>query len=161
MGGQNMIKIVTGDLMDANEDIIVHQVNCKGVMGSGVAKQIRATFPEVFKEYQGHAHSHDSDELLGTAQFVYSSSKNKIIANVFGQDSFGASRRRTFESALIWGLIKVKEFAEDNNMSIAMPYNIGCALGGGDWQVVYEGIEAVFSDFDRDVVLYKWGEPSA
>lgn len=161
MGGQNMIKIVTGDLMEANEDIIVHQVNCKGVMGSGVAKQIRATFPEVFKEYQGHAHSHDSDELLGTAQFVYSSSKNKIIANVFGQDSFGASRRRTFESALIWGLIKVKEFAEDNNMSIAMPYNIGCALGGGDWQVVYEGIEAVFSDFDRDVVLYKWGEPSA
>lgn len=156
-----MIKIVTGDLMDANEDIIVHQVNCKGVMGSGVAKQIRATFPEVFKEYQGHAHSHDSDELLGTAQFVYSSSKNKIIANVFGQDSFGASRRRTFESALIWGLIKVKEFAEDNNMSIAMPYNIGCALGGGDWEVVYEGIQAVFGDFDRDVVLYKWAEPRA
>lgn len=156
-----MIKIVTGDLMDANEDIIVHQVNCKGVMGSGVAKQIRATFPEVFKEYQGHAHSHDSDELLGTAQFVHSSSKNKIIANVFGQDSFGASRRRTFESALIWGLIKVKEFAEDNNMSIAMPYSIGCALGGGDWQTVYEGIQAVFGDFDRDVVLYKWEEPSA
>lgn len=101
-----MIKIVTGDLMKAQEDIIVHQVNCKGVMGSGVAKQIRATFPEVYEEYREHAQSHDSDELLGTAQFVYSASKNKTIANVFGQDSFGASRRRTFESALIWGVNK-------------------------------------------------------
>lgn len=155
-----MIKVVYGDLMQATEDIIVHQVNCKGVMGSGVAKQIKANFPEVFNEYRGHAQSHDSDELLGTAQFVFSPSKNKIIANVFGQDSFGASRRRTFESALIWGLIKVKEFAEDNNMSVAMPYNIGCALGGGDWNTVYEGIQAVFSDFDRDVVLYQFEEPS-
>lgn len=155
-----MIKVVYGDLMQATEDIIVHQVNCKGVMDSGVAKQIKANFPEVFNEYRGHAHSHDSDELLGTAQFVFSPSKNKIIANVFGQDSFGASRRRTFESALIWGLIKVKEFAEDNNMSVAMPYNIGCALGGGDWNTVYEGIQAVFSDFDRDVVLYQFEEPS-
>lgn len=155
-----MIKVVYGDLMQATEDIIVHQVNCKGVMGSGVAKQIKANFPEVFNEYRGHAQSHDSDELLGTAQFVFSPSKNKIIANVFGQDSFGASRRRTFESALIWGLIKVKEFAEDNNMSVAMPYNIGCALGGGDWDTVYEGVQAVFSDFDRDVVLYQFEEPS-
>lgn len=153
-----MIKIVTGDLMQAQEGIIVHQVNCKGVMGSGVAKQIRRVFPEVFEEYRGHAQSHDSDELLGTAQFVYSASKDKIIANVFGQDSFGASRKRTFESALIWGLIKVREFAEDNNMSVAMPYNIGCALGGGDWNTVYEGIQAVFRDFDRDVVIYKWEE---
>lgn len=155
-----MIKVVYGDLMQATEDIIVHQVNCKGVMGSGVAKQIKANFPEVFNEYRGHAQSHDSVELLGTAQFVFSPSKNKIVANVFGQDSFGASRRRTFESALIWGLIKVKEFAEDNNMSVAMPYNIGCALGGGDWNTVYEGIQAVFSDFDRDVVLYQFEEPS-
>ena len=155
-----MIKVVYGDLMQATEDINVHQVNCKGVMGSGVAKQIKANFPEVFNEYRGHAQSHDSDELLGTTQFVFSPSKNKIIANVFGQDSFGASRRRTFESALIWGLIKVKEFAEDNNMSVAMPYNIGCALGGGDWNTVYEGIQAVFSDFDRDVVLYQFEEPS-
>ena len=46
-------------------------------------------------------------------------------------------------------------------MSIAMPYNIGCALGGGDWEVVYEGIQAVFSDFDRDVILYKWEEKTS
>lgn len=154
-----MIQIVYGDLMKAKENIIVHQVNCKGVMGSGVAKQIRATFPEAYHEYVGHAHANDSDELLGTAQIVYSHSKDKFIANVFGQDSYGASRRRTFESALIWGLKQVREFAEDNNMSVAMPYNIGCALGGGDWDTVHEGIQAVFANFDRDVTIYKFDEP--
>lgn len=36
-----MIKIIQGDLLEAKENIIAHQVNCKGVMGSGVAKQIK------------------------------------------------------------------------------------------------------------------------
>ena len=35
-----MIKTVVGDLLDATEDIIVQQVNCRSVMGSGVAKAI-------------------------------------------------------------------------------------------------------------------------
>ena len=30
-----------GNLMQANAWIVAHQVNCKGVMGAGVAKQIR------------------------------------------------------------------------------------------------------------------------
>ena len=32
-----MIKVVNGSLLDATEDILCHQVNCQGVMGSGVA----------------------------------------------------------------------------------------------------------------------------
>ena len=31
-----MLKVIDGDLLDAKEDIIGHQVNCQGVMGSGV-----------------------------------------------------------------------------------------------------------------------------
>lgn len=34
-----MIKIINGDLFKATDrDIILHQVNCKGVMGGGIAK---------------------------------------------------------------------------------------------------------------------------
>ena len=35
-----MIKTVVGDILDATEDIICHQVNCRGVMGAGVAKTL-------------------------------------------------------------------------------------------------------------------------
>ena len=30
-----MIKTVYGNILDATEDIICHQVNCQGVMGAG------------------------------------------------------------------------------------------------------------------------------
>lgn len=30
-----MIKIINGDILKANENIIGHQVNCMGVMGQG------------------------------------------------------------------------------------------------------------------------------
>lgn len=35
------VKIVNGDLLHATEDIIGQQVNCQGVMGSGVAKLMK------------------------------------------------------------------------------------------------------------------------
>ena len=31
----------TGNILDAQTDVIAHQVNCQGVMGAGLAKQIR------------------------------------------------------------------------------------------------------------------------
>ena len=36
-----MIKIINGDLFDTDANIICHQVNCKGKMGSGVALQVK------------------------------------------------------------------------------------------------------------------------
>ena len=39
-----MIQIIEGNLFDSNAHIIAHQVNCQGVMGSGVAKQVKERF---------------------------------------------------------------------------------------------------------------------
>ncbi|WP_406590240.1 hypothetical protein [Bacillus atrophaeus] len=47
-----MIKIVKGNIIDATEDIIVQQVNCKGVMGAGLAKSILKKYPNLKSEYQ-------------------------------------------------------------------------------------------------------------
>ena len=51
-----MVSHLTGDLLVAQEelnlDVICHQVNCQGVMGSGIAKQIRDTYPIVFENYK-------------------------------------------------------------------------------------------------------------
>ena len=46
-----MIHHVKGNLLDSNCDYICHQVNCQGVMNSGVAKQIREKWPEVYESY--------------------------------------------------------------------------------------------------------------
>ena len=46
-----MIKIIDGDLLTSNTDIIAHQVNCKGAFNSGVAKAIRDYDVQVYKDY--------------------------------------------------------------------------------------------------------------
>ena len=41
------IQIVNGDLLKAEETYLVHQVNCCGVMGKGLALQIRNKYANI------------------------------------------------------------------------------------------------------------------
>ena len=46
-----MIVIKQGDLLEAEEDILAHQVNVDGIMGGGVASQISNKYPKSKEEY--------------------------------------------------------------------------------------------------------------
>ena len=151
-----MIEIVNGDLLEAKENLIVHQVNCFGVMGAGVAKQIKEKWPEVYDGYYElcKANSHYRTELLGCVYWKCVG-YNKYIGCLFGQ--YGLSnngKRATDYPSLKEGLLKVRDFSEGGRCSVAMPYGIGCGLAGGDWDgVVYPMIEEIF--YDYNVTLYK------
>jgi len=41
-------------IVDAQTNVIAHQVNCQGIMGSGIAKQIKEKWFDVFKQYNYH-----------------------------------------------------------------------------------------------------------
>ena len=41
-----MTTLINGNLLDVQQGIIVHQVNCRKVAGAGLAKQIREKWPE-------------------------------------------------------------------------------------------------------------------
>jgi len=75
-----MIKEIKGDLLTVNADINVQQVNCKGKMGSGLAKQIRSKYPFVYEEYKRLYNLRSPQYLLGSAQFA--KVKNKYIVNL-------------------------------------------------------------------------------
>ena len=49
-----MIQHLNQDLTTARQQVIVHQVNCQGRMGSGVAKAIKEKFPNVYTAYKKH-----------------------------------------------------------------------------------------------------------
>ena len=59
---------VKGNLLEADVDVIMHQVNCKGVMGAGVARQIRQKLlsEEEYQRYVTKCHAFPATELLGT-----------------------------------------------------------------------------------------------
>lgn len=54
-----MIKIIEGNLLEASEDIIGHQVNCQSVMGSGIAKSIRDKYSELYPSYKQFCQNHN------------------------------------------------------------------------------------------------------
>lgn len=138
-----MLKIIYGDLMDAKEDIIGHQVNCKGVMGSGVALGIRKKFPEAYNAFLSLG---ADDNNLGRMQTVFIPNKRKVIANLFGQKAFGKNGKFTDYDGLGTALHELAGFARMHDLSVALPYKIGAGLGGGDWGIIEQMILFEFSD---------------
>jgi len=147
------MKVVTGNVLDSNADVIIHQVNCQGVMGSGVAKQVKDRYPAVYEMYKAKCDEYktfadiDNSPLLGFSQICYKENysatdvKDKqIIINLFSQNS------HTNYIAMRKGLESVnKQFA---GSTIAIPYLMGCREEGGDWQIVAKIINESLRDCD-------------
>lgn len=143
------IEITEGNLFDTDADVIAHQVNCMGKMGSGAALQVKQRYNEAYLKYVELCEKEDN--LLGLAQCVQVG--DKIIANLFAQSNFGYDGiRYTNYEALFCSLESLdKQLAK--SLSIALPYNIGCDRGGGDWNIVCAMIESALKD--RNVYIYR------
>lgn len=146
-----MIRVVNGDLLEADSPFICHQVNCQGVMGSGVAKAIRDKYPEVYTQYKRFCRRYKGD-LLGRVQYA-STATGKIVVNLFAQEKFGYDGKCYTDYD---ALRKCLEELRDNiatSTEIAFPYLMGCHRGGGDWNIVYAMLEDIFAA--HNVVLYR------
>lgn len=145
-----MIKTIKGNILETKAPIIAHQVNCKGVMGAGVARAIKNKYPEVYWDYKKY-----SPKELGQIQPVQAGLfGEKIVVNLFAQEGYGKDKRYTDYEALKACFLKLKEYTEEvftKKPTIAMPYGIGCGLAGGDWEKVYPMIEEVFAEFDIEL----------
>lgn len=149
-----MIKHVKCDIFESGADIICHQVNCQGVMGSGIAKQVRERYPEVYEFYHAMCIAYEPSELLGRV-FSGGVSDTLYIANLFAQENFGYDGKcYTDYNALRQCLQEVAN--NHKNQTIAIPYLMGCHRGGGDWNIVYKMIEEVFADSDCEVLICEY-----
>lgn len=156
-----MVKIVNGSLLDATEDILCHQVNCQGVMGSGIALALRNKYEYLYPSYRTFYRiaikNRPTNVLLGRVYYV-PCEDNHIIANIFGQNTCGREDIvYTDYNALEIGLIQIRDFAVEKGLTVAMPYKIGCGSANGDWEQVFQIIERVFYDTDI-ITLYRIGE---
>lgn len=148
--------IKEGNIFDSDADIICHQVNCQGVMGSGVAKEVRERYPEVFIRYKTlcNLQKNYPAGLLGGAQIIPVERNGKTcwIANCFGQEKYGYDGAQyTSIGALMEAFQDVAHFAKESNKTVAMPYKIGCCRGGADWETVKKIIDVTFKDCDVEL----------
>jgi len=145
----------TGDLMVADEPIILHGCNAQGVMGSGVAKAIREVYPEAYAGYRA------AYELSGlrVGQIVWVPTKGKFIANAVSQEWFGRDGKQYVSYQGIEAIfVQVYDWITENidddyhDVPVVAIPRIGSSLGGGDWKTISQIIE--FAMKDRHVVVY-------
>lgn len=151
-----MIRVLEQDILLAGEQIIVHQVNCQGVMNKGIAEQIRKKYPSVYNHYKTKVNNFKKDNhqhlLLGSIQFVKVET-DKWVCNLFGQERYGYNELFTSYCGLREALIQLKRVAIKREKSIAIPYFIGSGLAGGDINKIHQIIRDVFNDYP--VSLYR------
>ena len=146
-----MVKLINGDLLEAKETYIAHQVNCYGAMGRGVALQIKNKYPDVYRRYHEYCDEHRAKNLLGRMLLV-PTDDGKVICNLFGQERFGYGKQYTNIAAFSKAMNSLAKIVPQSE-PIAMPYMIGCGNGGTDWSIVYPIIQDIFKK--HIVVLYK------
>lgn len=138
-----MIQEVQGDLLRQPVDIIVHQTNCVGVMGAGIAKQIKDQLLSN-QEYDKYVQACriNGANLMGQTQLL-TAADGRIIANCFGEN-VPTGGQDTDYNALLHSIGRVRNYAVKKNLSVGIPGLIGCGLAGGDWNIVRDFIYKLF-----------------
>lgn len=156
-----MVRYVNGDILSNLDNsqyiFICQQVNCQGVMGAGLAKQIRMKWPIVFTQYKQLCDRCAPVALFSNYQVVNVSEKIYVI-NIFGQLNYGTDKQHTSYSAIssaFQDLFTDCLDIEKCKVTFRIPYGFGCGLGGGNWNVVSSIIENIANQLDVNVEIWK------
>lgn len=150
-----MIIETSGDLLKADVQAIVNTVNCVGVMGKGVALQVKRRYPAVFAEYArecklgnvqiGRMLPVPTNELTGPAWVI----------NFPTKKHWRSPSRLSYISEGLFDLLRVVK--ELDLRSIAIP-PLGVGNGGLNWADVAPMIRNTFEELESvEVHLF---EPS-
>jgi hypothetical protein len=145
-----------GNILDVKNGIICHQVNHRGVANAGLAKQIRAKYPEFMEDYLRICKKYSFEYIreYGTVSW-YKVNSALCIASIFGQDGFGRDKVYTDYYSLKFGLQTVMRMSAFEKINVFIPHGIGCGLAGGNWDIVNGIINDVFKYSDCHVWIVK------
>ena len=158
-----MIKTIEGNILDSKTDFIIHQVNCKGEMNTGVAKALRDYDEGIYIHYRCMCEIYEfNPELLLCAYDKYPiKNGTQTVLSLFAQNDYGYDGKQyTDVEAFRDGLELIRKdipvFYLDSDKryhktSIALPYKIGCGRGGADWEVIYKIIEDELSSYNVEL----------
>lgn len=145
------IETIKGNVLDINVGIIVHSCNNRGVMGSGIAKEIKERFPSVYAAYMNEFGATRSVISLGSISAV-EVTPFKFIVNGIGQDGYGRDGARYVSYDAITKIFervnntaKLIEATNNRVLPICFPM-IGSGFGGGSWKIISSIIDETISD---------------
>jgi len=147
------MKIIEQDMLALEEGILFHQVNCRGIMGGGIARSFALKWPELEIKYREYCQIYDTsqEQLIGRV-WMFNASPTIRIANVFGQGDVSRTKRMTSYDATVTAFERIVNSRRRNpeskywNGQFYFPYKMGCGLGGGNWDIYSKIIETYFPD---------------
>lgn len=157
---------VNMNILDVEHGIICQQVNCRGVMGAGLAKQIRNKWPRVYRIYRRFFE--EGKLRVGNMHLIpvnlgkmtdNDRRKDLIVANLCGQDQYGRDKRYTDYIGLRKAMVELGKWLITHHnftgvkLPIYFPYGMSSTLAGGDWYLVRCIIRNIFPD--AIIVRYK------
>jgi O-acetyl-ADP-ribose deacetylase (regulator of RNase III) len=146
-----MIVNASGNLLQADASALVNTVNTVGVMGKGIALQMKQAFPEMYKAYRRAA---QAGEIQPGRMHVFYTGlvQPKYIINFPTKRHWkGRSRLDDIRAGLL-DLVRI--IREKGIESIAVP-PLGCGSGGLNWGDVYPLIIRAFETLPTvRVMLY-------
>lgn len=171
-----MINITKGDVTnpvwkDTNQ-IIIHNVNSQGGMGTGVALALLKKWPAVRDEYIRWYGRRDGSFQLGSVQFVQVEPKIEVV-NLIGQKNIGWE---SFENlgitippvryeALYEGFVRVRSAIKSRfkpgekwtEYTFHLPL-LGSQLSGGNFEFVFQQYLQAFRGTNSSTMFYAFSD---
>ena len=121
------------------DSILIHVCNNRGVMGAGIALQIKQRVPSAYDKYMNQfVDPLSPDDCLGKVSY----SDDLSVCNLTCQDGYGRGKKRYINYGYLVDCVQDLAYFINNTHkeinTVAMPMNMGSALAGGDWETVIE-----------------------
>lgn len=149
-----------GDIFNTDASYIAHGVNCKGLMGSGIAVQFKKRFPEMHAGYVLRC----ADGRLAPGGFWVGTGMHEgrpvYIVNLASQDEPGANAHYSMLFSAVQNFAAAASHPERIRMYgglVAIP-EIGCGIGGLEWyrvKYILECIEQMYFGIEFEVWHYE------
>ena len=131
--------------------MICHQVNEYGVMGAGIAKQIKDTFQPLYDGYKSICGRTEKDSLYGCVWFYFYGNPQKAVANCFSQRN-GVTNIDDLKKC-VKSLHKIA--AARGYKTIGIPYKYGCGIATGEWEEVEQVFKNEFEHSKIDLQVWR------
>lgn len=150
------MNIVTGDLIQlarsGDFDVIAHGCNCFCTMGAGIAKGIRAAFPEAYDADLATAKG-DRAKLGTCSQAkVVCDGVRLVVVNAYTQFDYRGCGVKVDYNAVRSCMRWIRERHSGKRIGLPM---IGAGLAGGDWERISGIIDEELAGEEVTVVEYQ------
>jgi O-acetyl-ADP-ribose deacetylase (regulator of RNase III) len=129
------VNLILGDIFTVPTTILVNPVNCVGVMGAGLAKQVKSRYPQMFSAYQEVCQR--GNLYVGTLH-TWQSDSGLLIVNLPTKDDWRQPSSYELIQKSLQVLANYLATAVPVTASVALP-----ALGTGNGGLAWAGVWAL------------------